>query len=78
MVSMVILSVVVVGSSPSRVKLMTMKLVFAAIPLNMQYFGVRAKTGIRFGIMFLNGATCLPADCFCELAFINIQLSLLV
>ena len=81
MVSVLVLSAVVVGSSPNLVKLRTMKLVLyilAATPLSMQHYGVRAKTGIRIGIMFLNGATCLPADCFCDLALIKIQLSMLV
>ena len=72
MVSVLVLSALVVGSSPNLVIPRTMKLVLAATPLSMQHYGVRAKTGIRIG------ATCLPADCFCELALIKIQLSMLV
>ena len=63
------------GLSPSQVKPMTMKLVFAASPLSMQHEGVRADWLAR--IMCLNGRTCLPADCcFNELA-LKIQLSML-
>ena len=33
------------GSSPDRVKPMTIKLVFVASPLSMQHYGERAMTG---------------------------------
>ena len=63
------------GVSPSQVKPMTMKLIFAASPLSMQHEGVRADWLAR--IMCPNGGTCLPADCcFNELA-LKIQLSML-
>ena len=38
-------SVKIVGSSPSRVKPKTIKLIFVASPLSMQQLGERTKTG---------------------------------
>jgi hypothetical protein len=61
---------VLVGSSPGRVKLKTIKLVFVASPLSMQHQGERTKTGwLGIRIMCQSGAICLPTDCcFSELA----------
>jgi len=58
-----------VGSSPGRVKLKTIKLVFVASLLSTQHQGERAKTGwLGIWIICQGGASCLPADCcFSEL-----------
>ena len=60
----------IVGSSSSRVKPKTVKLVFAAPPLRTNHLGVEAKTGwIRIRIMCPSEVRCPPADCcFSELA----------
>jgi hypothetical protein len=60
----------IVGSSPGRVKPMTIKLVFVASPLSTQHLGEIAKTGwLGIRIMCPSGATCLSVDCcFSELA----------
>jgi hypothetical protein len=43
----------------------TIKLVFAAFPLSMQYSGVRATTGfLRIRFMSSSEAICLLDDCF--------------
>ena len=48
------------GSSPSRVKPSTIKLVFAASPINTQHKGVRSKTGwLGVTIMCLGGANLI-------------------
>ena len=61
----------IVGSSPGRVKPMTIKLVFVASPLST-YSSIKEKEQRRWliiKIMCLGGATCLPTDCcFSELA----------
>jgi hypothetical protein len=52
----------------------TIKLVFVASPLSMQYEGERAKTGwLRIRIMFPSGATCLPTDCCFRLGSAPLQ-----
>jgi hypothetical protein len=58
-----------VGLNPGRIKLKTIKLVFAVSLLCMQHYGVRAKTGwLGSGISCPSGATFLPANCrFSEL-----------
>ena len=60
----------IVGSNPGRVKLKTIKLVYAAYPLSTQQQAERTKTGwLGIRIMCPCEATCLPADCcFSELA----------
>jgi len=60
----------IVGSSPDRVKPKAMKLVFVASPLSTQHSGERAKTGwLGIRIMCQSGTTCQSADCcFSELA----------
>ena len=59
-----------VGSSPNRVKLKAIKLVFVASPLSTQHLSRKSKDwwlGMR--IVCLSGATSLSADCwFNELA----------
>jgi hypothetical protein len=59
-----------VGSSPDRLKLKTIKIIFAAFPLNMQHWGVRTKTGwLKIRMMCPIGGTYIPTDCcFSELA----------
>ena len=58
---------------PGRVKLKTLKLVFADSPLSKQHLRVRAKTSRprdRVRIMCLGKVAPHPADCFFrELAF---------
>ena len=57
-----------VESSPCQVKSNTIKLVFSAFPLSMQYSGVRATTGfLRIRFMSPSEAICLLDDCFSEL-----------
>ena len=58
------------GFEPGSGQIKTIKLVFAASPLSMQHYGVRAKTGwLKIRIMYQSGATCLSTDCyFSELA----------
>ena len=52
------------GFDPLRVKLKTLKLVFAASSLSTQHLGVRAKTGrTRVRIICLGKVACLPVDC---------------
>jgi hypothetical protein len=58
------------GSSPSRVKLKTLKLVFVVSLLGTHHKGLRAKTGcLGIRIIYPSETTCLPADnCFSVLA----------
>ena len=52
----------ILGSSPSRVKLKTIRQVFADSPLSIQHKGVRTKTGwLRIWIMCQE--TCLSMNC---------------
>jgi len=47
---------------PRSGQLKTVKLIFVASPLSMQYSGERAKTGcLGIRIICLSGVTCLPA-----------------
>jgi len=59
MANMLASSSVDLDSSPGLVKSYTLKLVFVASPLSMQYYGVRTKTGwLGIRIMCPSGATC--------------------
>ena len=63
----------IVGCSPCQVKPKIIKLVFAVCPLNVQHYGVKAKTGWHgIRIVCLSGAKRLTADCcFSEPALYN-------
>ena len=52
------------GFDPGRVKLNTIKLVFAASPLSTQHSGVRAKTGWlgNHNDVFQSEAACISVD----------------
>ena len=57
--------------SPGLVKPKTIKVVFDASLLSIQYQGVRAQTGynsIGISIMCPSGATCLTVACYSDLA----------
>ena len=59
MANMLASSSVDLDSSPGLVKSYTLKLVFVASSLSMQYYGVRTKTGwLGIRIMCPSGATC--------------------
>ena len=64
MVSLVVSSAVELSTTFGQVIAETMKLIFVASPLSMQYQGVRVKIGsLNFRTMCSSGATCVPLDC---------------
>jgi hypothetical protein len=51
----------------------TIKIVFVTSPVSTVYYGVRAKAGwLRIRMMCPSRATCLPAECFSDLALYKI------